>query len=234
MKILECTKLQIGYNQPILRDLNFTIVNGDYVCVVGENGSGKSTLVKTLLHLVPPLAGKIRFDSSVTKTSIGYLAQYSEIKEDFPATVSQIVLSGCINRLGLRAFYSRKEKDLACRYMKLLEIYESRNKPLKYLSGGEQRRVLLARALTSTDKILFLDEPFNGLDSIVTSQLYEILERINKEFGVTIVMISHDIATALRHVNKVIHLDQAGLFAGTPEEYLMTEFGKNLVGGKHA
>ena len=198
MKLLTCHDLAVGYdNKVVLSNVNLEITNGDYVCIVGSNGSGKTTLIKTLVNLIPPISGKLKYDSTVEPKSIGYLPQKLEVQTDFPASVLEIVLSGCLNRLGWFPFYRKREKELAMRYIKLLEIENIKNKPFRSLSGGQQQRVLLARALCSTEKILFLDEPFAGLDVMMAQHLYEILDKINKEYGVTIVIISHDVNTII-------------------------------------
>lgn len=233
MILLSCHDMNIGYDgNTIVEHINIEITNGDYVCIVGENGSGKSTLIKTLVNLIPPVSGKLKYDATIKPQSIGYLPQQIQVQQDFPASVYEVVLSGCLNRLGYYPFYRKKEKDIANRYLKLLEISHLRNKPFRELSGGQQQRVLLARALCSTDKILFLDEPFSGLDIFMSQQIYKIIDFINKEYGVTIVLISHDIDAALKYAKKVIHVGKTITFQGTPKEYYQSEVGKNYLGGK--
>lgn len=220
MSLISCRNLKVGYyGKPILSDVNLDINSGEFICIVGDNGSGKSTLIKTMLRLAQPLGGKIVYDSSLKKTSVGYLPQEIKAKSDFPATVFEVVISGCINRLGIRASYNKEERAIAMRYIKTLEIEDIIHKSFRELSGGERQRTLLARALCSSEKILFLDEPFNALDIHVTNHLYHTLAKINSEYGVTIVMISHDVETALKHVNKVVYVDETVKFVGTPCEY---------------
>ena len=221
--------LTIGYdNQIILKDLNLHIKEGEYVCIIGENGSGKSTLLKTIIGLNKPLAGKITLDD---KTSIGYVPQALQIQQDFPATVNEIIMSGCLKKMKWRPFYTKKERELAYKNMKLLKITSLKNKLISELSGGQQQRVLIARALCATSKVLFLDEPFTALDGYGALKLYGILKKLNKEEHVTIVMISHDIDMALRHANHVIHIDQTIVFDGPKEEYLESNLIKNIKGG---
>lgn len=220
MSLISCRNLKVGYyGKPILSNVTLDINQGEFICVVGDNGSGKSTLIKTILRLAQPLSGKIVFDPSVKKTSVGYLPQDIKAKSDFPATVYEVVISGCINRLGIRASYNKEERMIAMRYIKTLEIEDIMHKSFRELSGGERQRVLLARALCSSEKVLFLDEPFNALDIHVTNHLYHTLSKINSEYGVTIVMISHNVEMALKYVNKVVALDETVKFVGTPEEY---------------
>lgn len=221
MALLSFENMAIGYdNNPIVENLSFTIDKGDYLVILGENGAGKSTLLKTMLGLIKPLAGKIVFSPEVKKTEIGYLPQQTVVQRDFPASVWEIVLSGCLARNGVKPFYSKQDKLLAESNIKKLGLEELKKRCYRELSGGQQQRVLLARALCSSDKILVLDEPVTGLDPKVTSQLYEIIDSLNQE-GVTIVMISHDLQT-LNHANKVLHIGKETFF-GDKESYLKSK-----------
>ena len=227
--MIKIENLTIGYdNQIILKNLNLHVKEGEYVCIIGANGSGKSTLLKTILGLNKPLSGKIKITG---KSSIGYVPQALQIQQDFPATVNEIVMSGCLKKMKWRPFYTKKEKELAYKNMKLLKITSLKNKLISELSGGQQQRVLIARALCATNKILFLDEPFTALDGYGALKLYGILKKLNKEEKVTIVMISHDIDTALRYVDHVVHIDETIVFDGTKEEYLESPLMKNIKGG---
>lgn len=218
--VLECKNLAIGYeNRIVLRDLNFTINEGEYVCLFGDNGSGKSTLVKTILGLIPKSRGEINFAKDISQRSIGYLPQHNENLADFPASVYEVVRSGCLNRTGFRPFYNKQEAKRTRDMMKVLEISDLENRSYSELSGGQQQRVLLARALCATDKLLVLDEPFTGLDATTAKNLHEALSKINKELGVTLIIVSHFIEDLLKYSTKVIHLSQDCLFCGKPEEY---------------
>lgn len=231
MTLIKCENLKIGYSSnKVLNKVNLEINNGEFICIVGNNGTGKTTLVKTLLRLTPAISGRIVYDHTV-KNTMGYLQQNLQVNEDFPATVYEIVLSGCLSKMGYRMFYGKKEKELALSYMKELGILELKNMPFKRLSGGQQQRVLIARALCSTEKILFLDEPLKGLDYNASNQLFEIISHINKEYGVTIVMITHNIEIALKYISKIVYLDLGKSFVGTPKEFLESEYSKSLVGG---
>ena len=218
--VLECKNLAIGYeNRIVLRNLNFTINEGEYVCLFGDNGSGKSTLVKTILGLIPKSRGEINFAKDISQRSIGYLPQHNENLADFPASVYEVVRSGCLNRTGFRPFYNKQEAKRTRDMMKVLEISDLENRSYSELSGGQQQRVLLARALCATDKLLVLDEPFTGLDATTAKNLHEALSKINKELGVTLIIVSHFIEDLLKYSTKVIHLSQDCLFCGKPEEY---------------
>ena len=228
MPLLSFENIAIGYdNNPIVENLTFAIEKGDYLTILGENGAGKSTLLKTTLGLIKPLSGKIVFDAGVKKTDIGYLPQQTVVQRDFPASVWEIVISGCLGKNGLHPFYSKEDKALAESNIKRLGLEQLKKRCYRELSGGQQQRVLLARALCASDKILVLDEPVTGLDPKVTVQLYELIDSLNKE-GITIIMISHDLQ-ALKHANKVLHLGHQTFF-GSKEDYLSSQEYKTFLG----
>ena len=227
MPLLSFENLSIGYdNTSVLNDLSFEIEKGDYIAVIGENGAGKSTLLKTMLGLIAPIKGRIVFDKEVKKTEIGYLPQQTLAQRDFPASVWEVVISGCLARNGLRPFYSKEDKKLAQNNIEKMGLKELKNRCYRELSGGQQQRVLLARALCSSNKLLVLDEPVTGLDPKVTNQLYEIVSSLNKE-GITIIMISHDLSV-LKYANKVLHVGHDTFF-GDKESYFKSENYKRLL-----
>lgn len=229
-----CKDLELGYEgKAVTEDLSFQVDEGDYLCVVGENGAGKSTLIKALLGLNPPIYGKILFPGDLKPTEIGYLPQHTAVQRDFPASVKEIVLSGAVGKMGIRPFYSAQQKALAARQMERMGILNLQNRCFRELSGGQRQRVLLARALCATEKILLLDEPVAGLDPKVTKEMYEIIKNLNRE-GVTIIMVSHDIAAAVKYATHILHLSRTPLFFGRKEAYLKTEIGRafaDLSGG---
>ena len=225
MALITIQNLSLGYDShAIVENLNFTVNAGDYLCIVGENGSGKTTLMKTLLHLQEPVSGQIRMGDGLKKNEIGYLPQQTMVQKDFPASVSEIVLSGCQGRCGLRPFYNKEEKELAKTNMERMGIMPLKDRCYRELSGGQQQRVLLARALCATQKVLLLDEPVAGLDPKVTAEMYDLIETLNRE-GVTIIMISHDIAAAVRYASHILHIGDT-VFFGTKEEYMNSDAGK--------
>ena len=231
MAYITATDLALGYDsQIIVQGLNFSVDRGDYLCIVGENGSGKTTLMKTLLHLRQPMGGQILTGDGLDPNEIGYLPQQTNIQRDFPASVKEIVLSGCLGRCGLRPFYRKAEKDLAKENMQRMGIEEIANRCYRDLSGGQQQRVLLARALCAAEKVLLLDEPVAGLDPVVTAQMYELIAGLNKE-GITIIMISHDISAALMYASHILHIGE-DIFFGTRDEYLKSKTGRNYAAGQ--
>lgn len=232
MSQIVCRNLTLGYEKrAVAEDINFSVERGDYLCILGENGSGKSTLIKTLLGLNKPLSGEIQFGDRLHAAEIGYLPQQTMAQRDFPASVWEIVLSGCLNRSGLRPFYSRLEKEIARENMEQLGITHLSNKCYRELSGGQQQRVLLARALCATRKMLLLDEPVAGLDPKAATEMYETIYELNQKHGITIIMVSHDIMASVPYASHVLHLSNKPLFFGTREDYLFSPVGQVYAAG---
>ena len=229
MSLLTCRELCLGYEgKELLHDLNFEVNAGDYLCIVGENGSGKSTLMRTILGLQPALSGTIAFGGGLKQSEIGYLPQQTLVQKDFPASVWEIVLSGCQARNPLKPFYSREEKALALQNMERMGIRDFGKRCYRELSGGQQQWVLLARALCATRKCLLLDEPVSGLDPKVTAQMYALIRELHRD-GITIIMISHDITAALQYADHILHIG-GHVFFGTKQEYLAS--GAGFLPGK--
>lgn len=217
-----CKNLALGYDgRTVVSGLNFEVNEGDYLCIVGENGSGKSTLMKAILGLLPPIGGSIEFGDGLKQTEIGYLPQQTVVQKDFPASVGEIVISGCLSRSGHRPFYSKEEKALAEKSMEKMGISELKRKCYRELSGGQQQRVLLSRALCATRRMLLLDEPVSGLDPKVTEEMYELIYKLHKEDGITVIMISHDIAAAEKYASHILHIGEP-IFFGAKEEYFFS------------
>ena len=220
MALLTCKDLCIGYEgKEILHGLNLSAEQGDYLCILGENGSGKSTLMKTILGLVPSVSGDIVYGDGLEKGQIGYLPQQTDVQKDFPASVSEIVLSGFAGKLGLRPFYTKAQKKTAQENIEKMGIAELKKRCYRELSGGQQQRVLLARALCAAQKVLLLDEPVSGLDPSATALMYELVQKLNREDGITVIMISHDIQAAVKYANKILHIGKS-VFFGSRDDYL--------------
>lgn len=219
MAQLKVENLTLGYDSRIIRqNVNFTVNAGDYLCIVGENGSGKTTLMKTILRLIKPLDGKISTGDGLLADEIGYLPQQTDVQKDFPASVREIVLSGCQSRCGRRPFYNKEEKKLAETNMEKMGISSLSKKCYRELSGGQQQRVLLARALCATQKMLLLDEPVSALDPSAQTEMYELIQELN-ESGITIIMISHDIESSVKYASHILHVGEE-IFFGTKEEFV--------------
>jgi len=225
---MNCKNLSFGYDGHIeVSGLNFSVEAGDFLLIAGENGSGKSTLIKGLLRLITPMEGTINFNREFAPSRTGYLSQQIAVKQDFPAGVFEIVLSGNLGKKGLLPFYRAAEKRKTEESLRLLGIAELKDRCFRELSGGQQRRVLLARSLCAAEKVLVLDEPFAGLDPLISAELYRLLTQINRETGMTIIMVSHD-SEAAGCAKKVLHLQKKQLFFGSMEDYLRSETGKNF------
>ncbi len=234
MPLLTCQDLSLGYEgQTIVSGLNFKVDSGDYLCIVGENGSGKSTLMKTILGLQPPVGGKILTGDGLKPNEIGYLPQQTVVQKDFPASVWEIVLSGCGNRTGLRPIYNKEEKRIAKENIEKMGLTALTKRCYRELSGGQQQRVLLARALCATRKMLLLDEPVSGLDPKVTAEMYDLIESLNKKDVITVIMISHDIEAAVKYAKHVLHIGH-DVFFGTKDEYLNSALSKAFLKGGEA
>nr|WP_178629785.1 metal ABC transporter ATP-binding protein [uncultured Mediterraneibacter sp.] len=235
MALIKCENVSIGYEgQTVVRDLNFQIEQGDYLCIVGENGSGKSTLVKSLLGLKAVDSGKIEFGDGLKQREIGYLPQQTDVQKDFPASVYEVVLSGRLNSRGFHPFYTTKDRQQAREKMQMLGIEDLAKQCFRDLSGGQKQRVLLARALCATKKLLLLDEPVTGLDPIVTAEFYQLISRINKESGIAVVMVSHDIESTVEYASHILHLQETVLYFGKAQDYLKSRAGKTFLGGEQS
>lgn len=232
MALIDCKNVVLGYDGTVVaKNLSFAVNKGNYLCIVGENGSGKSTLVKAMLGLLETESGHLHMGDGLRKREIGYLPQQTTAQKDFPASVGEVVLSGCLaSKKGI--FFSKEQKKLAGENMKKLDILPLREKCYRELSGGQQQRVLLARALCATKKLLLLDEPVTGLDPVVTADFYRIIEKINREFGITVIMVSHDLYSALRYATHILHMKKDGSFFGTVPEYLESDVYKSFSGGE--
>ena len=204
---------------PAVEHVSFQVNRGDYMVLIGENGSGKSTLMRAMLGLVHPCAGTVRYGDGLRRNQIGYLPQQTAVQRDFPASVEEVVLSGCINQLGRRFFYGKNLQCKAHEKMTLLDIERLSDKPYRTLSGGQQQRVLLARAMCATDALLLLDEPVTGLDPGSTQELYGLIRQLNREHGVSVVMVSHDLHGSMADANKVLVVDRGVSFCGSIQEY---------------
>lgn len=231
--LITCSHVDFGYeNQDAVTDLTMEVNEEDYLCIVGENGSGKSTLIKGLLGLLKPTGGTLTVGEELKKTGIGYLPQQTAAQRDFPATVYEVVISGCLSRRGNRPFYSRTEKMLAEANMDRLGIADLRRRCYRELSGGQQQRVLIARALCATNRLLILDEPITGLDPWAIQDFYHLIRDLNRKEHVAILMVTHDMANVVEQANKILHLKQRVLFYGTTEEYKKSQAGRMFLGGE--
>ena len=220
MSLIEIRNLSLGYDKDvILKHVNFDIEENDFLCIVGPNGSGKSTLVKGILGLIKPLKGKVIYNG-LKQNFIGYMPQETKVDANFPASVYEIVLSGTLNNNEFKMFYTKKQKEIAMNNLKILGIEKLKNKSFCDLSGGQRQKVLLARSLCATTKLLILDEPSNNLDSKSKSELYKTIIDLNKKHGITIIMITHDLDHDNLIGNKILSLREDDIFFGTVDEFV--------------
>jgi zinc transport system ATP-binding protein len=228
-QLIVCAGAAFGYEgAPVIRGLDFAVNAGDYLCIVGENGSGKTTLVKGLLRLLSPLEGTVTFPDGIRQNETGFLSQQAAAKKDFPASVYEIALSGNVGNKGARPFYTKQDKARAEESLALMGIEGLRNRAFRELSGGEQRRTLLARALCAYRRLLVLDEPTAGLDPLVTDAVYALLQKINRERGVSIVMVSHDMKAAALYANRILHVSHKQNFFGSPADFRQSGIGQQF------
>ena len=228
-ELLACRDVSLGYEgQSVLTHLDLIIREGDYLCIVGDNGSGKSTLLRGLLGLLPPQSGEIWRSPELRRGNLGYLPQQTQAQRDFPATVYEVVLSGCLNQKGMHFFYSPAQKSAALMNMGKLGVLELKDQCYRDLSGGQQQRVLLARALCAASKLLILDEPITGLDPAAAQDLYRLLSYLNRKEGMAIVMVTHDLKAALQSARTVLHIGRSSCFCGTVAEYLASPQGRRF------
>ncbi|ODR33376.1 metal ABC transporter ATP-binding protein [Eisenbergiella tayi] len=232
MSYIICKDVAFAYeNQIVVSGLSFQVDAGDYLCIIGENGTGKTTLMKGLLGLKKPYRGTIVTGDGLKSAEIGYVPQQDAVQRDFPASVYEVVLSGCLNSRGMKPGYGAEEKKRALGNMELLNISGLKNKSFQDLSGGQRQRVLLARSLCATKRLLLLDEPVTGLDPVAAEEFYGVLDALNGKHGITIIMISHDIREAVEHADHILHLSHGGYYFGTTQDYEKSSLGKKFLGG---
>ncbi len=231
MSLIKAENVCLGYDgENVVENLFFTVEKGNYLCVIGENGSGKSTLIKALTGLKKVNSGTISFGDGLSKNQIGYLPQQTPAQKDFPASVYEVVLSGCLGRKNIFGVYSRRDRRQALDNMAILGVSDLKNKCYRTLSGGQQQRVLLARALCATKTLLLLDEPVTGLDPVATSEMYELLYHLNRDHEITVIMVSHDVNAALKYASHILHMKKDEVYFGDKESYLSTEWARAFLG----
>ena len=213
-------------HQPVLEDISFELPSGQFLGLVGPNGAGKTTLLKAILGLVPTSAGDVRvFGRAATLAdrdthSIGYVPQRQRIPENFPATVRDVVMMGRLCCIGQLGFPSRDDWQHVERTLELVSMTDRQTRPVGALSGGEQRRVLLAQALCASTRLLVLDEPTIGLDLPAEHEFYELLRRLQSELGLTIVAVSHDLLALAGEADRLICINRRMHVHGKPDDVI--------------
>lgn len=238
-KLIEVKSLFFGYNENmILEDVDFSVCQGDYFGIIGSNGSGKSTLIKLLLNTLNPMSGEIRlFGKEINKftdwNKVSYVSQKANsFNSSFPATVEEVVSSNMFSKVGLFKRITRQHKEQVEHALEIVEMKEYKKRLIGNLSGGQQQRVFIAKALVNNPQILFLDEPTVGVDAKSEDAVYCLLAKLNKELGITIIMISHDIGAITVHANKIACMGNKGLVIHNPKDESSQEYIKELYGYK--
>lgn len=225
-RIVEIENVSYKYEREwVVQDVNLTIEEGQFLGLVGPNGSGKSTLIKLMLGLVKPGRGSIRlFDQPIKQfknwQEVGFVSQKANsFNSGFPATVLEVVMSGLVSRIGTFKFFNRQHREKAIQALKTVGMEQFSNENIGDLSGGQQQRVFIARALVSDPSLLILDEPTVGVDAEHVTEFYNLLGRLNKDEGITLLMVTHDIGTITEHATHVVCMNKTVHFHGASEEY---------------
>lgn len=217
MNIIEVKNLTTAYNGHVaIKDVSFNIKKGEYVCLIGENGSGKSTLIKTIVGLNKKDSGEVI--KNVEAYKISYLAQNNMTDLNFPATAKEIIMTG-VQKHGVLPFYKKEDYNDFEDVCNLLNIKNLIHRQIGQLSGGQRQRIMLARALIRKPELLILDEPCSGLDINITKEFYDILNKLNKEEGLTIIMATHDLDEIDNEDAKVICMATSVKFEGNIKEW---------------
>ncbi len=217
MVILNVKDLCVSYGiNSVLENINFEINQGEYVCLVGENGTGKSTLLKTIVGLKDKTSGVIKLNVELDK--ISYIAQVNTNGDNFPATVKEIILTGFQKSKG-KLFYTKENHKKVEELAEMLGITKILNSKIGSISGGQKQRVMIARALCKDPKVLFLDEPFSGLDVNITKELYKLIKDLNEKFNITILMATHDLKQIKNEAKRIIALNKVVIYDGNVENW---------------
>lgn len=218
---IEVENLTAGYDgKPVIRNVSFKLLEGDFLAIIGPNGGGKTTLFRTILGLIEPMEGSVRIMGlpiSEGQSYVGYVPQNERIDPAFPILTRDVVLGGLRGRKGMRPFYTKEEKEMAEKAMAYAEIEDAADKRVSRLSGGQLQRVFLARAIASHPKILMLDEPTASLDPSMKDCTYDILRKLNKEAGVSVMVITHDMSSISHDVKRVACLNHRMVYSDKPE-----------------
>jgi len=236
-KVLEIKNICFGYDEKyILENVNLSIYKGDFLGIVGPNGSAKSTLLKIMLGILKPQKGSIcLLDSPIENFRqwgrIGYISQrVRDFNSAFPATVEEVVGANLYSNMGFLKFFNAKHKEKIKRVLDVVNMADYQNHLIGNLSGGQQQRIFIARTLISNPEIIFMDEPLVGVDVQSQEQFYGLMEKLNKELGITLVMISHDIGVITNRANRVACVGNRQVFVHSTENFNEQEYIKEVYG----
>ncbi|HUS75542.1 MAG TPA: ABC transporter ATP-binding protein [Methanothrix sp.] len=204
----------------VLEDINLELLEGDFLGLIGPNGGGKSTLLKAMLGLIKPDRGSITIfgkKPAAARSRMGYVPQKTVFDQSFPVKVLDVVLMGRYSRTGLLHRYDRQDRKAALEALQAVGMEERAEREIGALSGGEQQRVFVARSLVSDPELLLLDEPTAGVDSAQQTDFYDLLCHLNRDMGIAIVLVSHDVTAISTYVSKIACLNQRLYYHGTKE-----------------
>lgn len=206
-KLLELQNITAGYdNKTVLSDVNLSVFENDFIGIIGPNGGGKTTLLKVIVQLLKPFSGKMNFENNFSPYDIGYLPQRSKNDMNFPITVEEVVLSGCISGKSGKGFFVKTDKSLAKKMMDEIGINSLAHKTIDALSGGEFQKVMLCRSIISNPKLLILDEPSTFVDHNFESDMQHLLKDLNNKMA--IIMVSHDLGNISSFVKTIACVNQ--------------------------
>ncbi len=236
MPLIDVREVSFRYaTVPVLTNVDLPIHQGDFLAIIGPNGSGKTTLIKIILGLLKPTSGSVNLLGEPVEnfgdwSQIGYVPQKAtHIDPFFPASAEEVVGMALLSRMKFFAPVEKKQAEAVQRSLNLVGLGELGKSPIGRLSGGQQQRIFIARALVTSPRILFLDEPTTGIDAETHGHFYDMLDRLNRDEGITIVLITHDIGIINRHVTRVACLNQKLVYHGTHGEFCRSEMFKEMI-----
>jgi len=211
--------VSVNYDRVLaLDDVSLSINAGDFLGIIGPNGGGKTTLLKVILGLITPEQGTITVigkPPAQSRPSIGYVPQHNIFDRDFPISVWDTVLMGRYGKTGLLRHYNRLDRLAAREALSDVGMLEARQRQIGWLSGGEQQRIFIARALVAEPRLLLLDEPTASVDAVAQTEFYELLSELKKRMAV--VLVSHDISAISVYVDKIACLNHQLVYHGSKE-----------------
>jgi len=224
--VVEIRDLSIKYPNGVmaLEGINVDVNERDLIALIGPNGAGKSTLLKVVLGLEKPTSGSVKLfgcpDLSKNLKYVGYVPQSAQARDpNLPFSVYETVMLGRTPHAGLFHGMGAEDRQKVEETLKLFGIYELKDRKIGQLSGGQSQRVFLAKAMVAEPKLLLLDEPTSGVDTTSKKEFYNILERLNKERGITIILSSHDIGVITKIANRVLCINRSQFFCGENEDF---------------
>ena len=235
--VIEVKDVTFGYTKhDVLKDVTFNVHKGDYLGIIGPNGGGKTTLLRVILGLLTPSKGTIKLFGTEEshlkhRSRIGYVPQKAtSFDVNFPVTVREVVEMGRYAKKGLLRNLTHHDQQLIDKALEDVDMQDFHNRLIGDLSGGQQQRVFIARALAGAPEVIFLDEPTVGVDVSVQEEFYNLLQRLNRKLGLTLVMVSHDIDVVANEATEILCINQTVVYHGTPEQFIKDDYMQKLYG----